>query len=144
MQQKPLKICSVCLKPRKLFKSNPPTCGYCIPKKKIKPISKKGLVRKKEKTKTSLQMLKAFEEFYNNHPTKCCEETGIPIPVLHTYNVHHILPKQLYPKLKCNPENFMLLSEEAHSRWETLRIGENIQKKYQLLLEKYGKPVVIK
>jgi 5-methylcytosine-specific restriction endonuclease McrA len=130
------KVCSVCNEETYLWKSNPPTCKNCISKTPIKKQTEKQKIKKQERSESSKVMIGVFIDFYREHNTKCCEECGVKITELRTYNVHHVLPKHLYPELKNDTSNFMLLCQQCHSNWETLRKGDNIQKRYDELKNK--------
>jgi hypothetical protein len=111
-------ICNNCGKEKLIVIKSRKLCYICSAK-----VSAQRTYERKLKKGTLLDYSKLkqfYADFYNNHPTQICFETGVKIYNGKHFNVHHVLEKKDYPEHMFNTDICVLLTLEAHSLWHSL------------------------
>lgn len=112
-----------------------------LKKTSIKKISEKGKENKIKNKEIKKLMIESFILFYDLHKTCKCEECDkfISKDSFGPINVHHILPKNRYPKYINEHWNFALLCSECHQKCEmSLENTPKIKKITETLKNIYG------
>ena len=135
-------ICSGCGKEKLIIVKSKRLCYYCKLKESIKRTKERKI--KKGKYIDYDKLGTFYKQFYEQHPTRRCFESGQPIYNGKPWNCHHVLEKKHYPEHIFNSDVCVLLTLELHSLWHTLSDEDRATKmpktyaRYLELLEKYN------
>lgn len=102
-----------------------------LKRRSLRKISEKQKVKNEEKALKTKELHTKFQEFYNSHPTKKCEQCGVAIRTCNSINMHHLLPKSIekYKKVSLDDRFWILLCSSCHSTWELSYKGSEIAKR---------------
>jgi hypothetical protein len=127
MQQKK-KVCKSCGNEEYLFSRG--RCKRCATIEDAKPLNRTPIVKKKytilkqtEKNKAHRKSQSAIRDVFFEHHIPLCkysEEDGSPIYEATRANICHLFYKRTYKSVQANLNNFVYLTLEQHTRFDSL------------------------
>ena len=137
------KVCSICGRESKLWRSHPPTCAFCIKKEPVK-VNRTKL--SKEITINKEYYSEAIQDNINKYGSCTCENCYKNIPNPKGRNVSHIIAKGTNKSLYLEKDNNFVLCLECEDTWtngdrKKMRIfPESQTRKFNLLNNFYLNP----